>query len=341
MSNYILEREKIVKLFNERFYKADFNAFALEVFRFQHEYNSTYRSFCDLLGINPLQITSPEQAPFLPISFFKNYVIKTGQWKGDVVFGSSGTTGSIRSKHHIRSEEFYLENAKEGFIEAFGPIKDYCFLAILPGYTERPDSSLVSMVNSFIKQSDYAFSGYYLGKETELIEVLNQCKSEGIPTVLFGVSFALLDLCKYQIDFPGLQVIETGGMKTSKIEMSKEEIIAKFRKAWNLDAVGSEYGMTELLSQSYSSNGKWYQSASTKKIYIGELRDPLELEKNHKTGIIKVIDCANFDTCSFIETQDLGILNDRSEFQVLGRMDNAELRGCNLLLDESLEDPVS
>ncbi len=334
-------RERILKLNrSEALYEEEFMSLSLESFRFQYLHNTFYRKYCNLLECTINSVFTIDQIPFLPIEFFKSEEIKTGEWKEERVFSSSGTTGSTRSRHLVRDIDYYLENCKRGFEEFHGQVEKFCFLAVLPGYQGRVDSSLITMVDYFIRQSTNKDSAYYLDREEDLQRVLEYNQEHRIPTVLFGVSFALLNLSQIRVSFPELVIIETGGMKNSKVDFSKEEILTKLKMAWKLKRIQSEYGMTELLSQSYSKDGKWYLTASTKKVVIGELTDPFAQQKTMKTGIIKIVDLANLDTCCFIETQDLGISNQEKYFQVLGRMDNAELRGCNLLLDDALKNPI-
>ncbi len=333
MTDYIHERENITKMMESKSYIDEFEASALNIFKFQYTYNSFYRTYIDIMDKKISKINSISDIPFLPIEFFKNKRITTGNWIHENYFVSSGTTSSLKSKHYIKSIQYYLDNAISGFKEFFEDPSVYCFIGILPGYIERSDSSLICMVNELIKRSKYQESGYYLNREEAMIQVLQKNKKLNIPTILIGVSFALLDLCKFEIDFPDLIVIETGGMKTSSMEMSKEEIIEKFKKSWKIKNINSEYGMTELLSQSYTIDGEWYKSASTKRVLIGQLSDPKAWEKPFKTGIVKVVDLSNFDTCSFIETQDLGISDGCGHFKIQGRIENSEIRGCNLLLE--------
>ncbi len=334
MSEYIKEREKISNLFNSEYHIQDFESIALHVFRFQLKYNEVYARFCNYLKVDAAKISDVTKIPFLPIQFFKRFQIKTGVWDAEVVFESSGTTGQARSKHFIKSTSHYYMNCIKAFENVYGKVSELCILAILPGYQARSNSSLVYMVNELIKKSDYQESGFYLDREDDLIEVLEANKMNGIPTILFGVSFALLDLCKYKIDFPGLIVIETGGMKTSKLDLTKEEIVEKLRSDWNIDRIDSEYGMTELLSQAYSRNQEFYIPASTLKVIIGQISDPFNTERPMKTGLIKAIDLANYDSCSFIATEDLGIASQDGHFKVLGRLDQSEFRGCNMLLED-------
>lgn len=335
VSQYLTDRDKISFLFSQGNFKDNFESLALAIYEFQYRYNDTYHHFCHLINRKPDVSTRIEDIPFLPIQFFKTHAIKTGAWTEEVVFSSSGTTGQIRSKHFIKDLGHYLRNCVDGFVDFFSDPHEICFLAILPGYVDRQGSSLIYMVDELISYSKYKSSGFYLGRESNMLDVLATNKMKGVPTVLFGVSFALLELCKYEIDFDELVVIETGGMKNSKIDLTKDEILGQFKKSWTTKAIASEYGMTELLSQSYAIDSKWYKCCETKRVMIRSLSDPFALAATNKVGLIKVIDLANFDTCSFIETEDLGISDITGQFQVLGRMNNAELRGCNLLLDQT------
>ena len=321
-------------MFTTKAYESDFDAIAISIFNFQFQFNDVYRQFCLFFKVRPSEVKSLIDIPFLPIQFFKSKDVKTGNWDSELVFRSSGTSQSVTSKHHIYSQNWYLNNAIEGFGRFYGDPKDYAFIAILPGYYERPDSSLINMVKHFIRLSKYDSSGFYLNKEEEMMEVLNHNKVNSIPSILFGVSFGLLELSRFTIDFPEMIVIETGGMKSSTLEMNKDEIIAEFTKAWTVKRVDSEYGMTELQSQAYALDSRWYQPANTMKVFIGQLYDPKKMERPNKAGNIKVIDLANIDSCAFIETQDLGMHNGQGMFKVLGRMESTELRGCNLLLED-------
>ncbi|WP_235295696.1 long-chain-fatty-acid--protein ligase [Portibacter marinus] len=340
MSAYTSQREKILSGLKVGDLSDTFDELAYDIYLFQYKHNTLYKQFADLISKSPAHVDSVDKIPFLPISFFRKHLIRTGVWTPETIFGSSGTTSGNRSQHLIRDLDFYLQNTIQGFEQFFGNPKQYAIIGYLPGYQERRDSSLIYMVNHLISESNDQQSGFYLGKEQALLEVLQHHKINNIPTILFGVSFALLALSKTKIDFPELIVIETGGMKTSSVDLTKEEIVERLKKAWNLKTIYSEYGMTELLSQSYSMDGKWYKSASTKRVVIGDLSDPFTNAKMHKTGIVKVMDLANLDTCSFVETQDLGMITHDEYFQILGRMDNAELRGCNLLLNDALENPI-
>lgn len=336
MSKYTIERNNLLNDFNKKSYVNDFEGFALRLFRFQYQFNEVYKMYCDLLKIEPNQVKFTKEIPFLPIELFKNYKVITGKWKEESVFLSSGTTAMQKSKHYVRDQSFYIKNALDGFEERYGDASQYVVLAILPGYGKTGVSSLVTMVNELIRKSVFGISGFYLDKNEDLEDALKFCKKNKYPTILFGVSFGLLELSDLNIGFPELIIIETGGMKNSKIELTKEAIITKLKSSWKNTRIHSEYGMTELFSQSYSSDNKWYKPMNTKKVFIGELSDPFHLAKHYKPGVLKIIDLANIDTCAFIETQDLGMSDDTNQFQVLGRLDNAEVRGCNLLLEDAL-----
>lgn len=335
MSDYISDRKYLLNKIQDRSFVQNWEEIALHIFRFQYEHNLLYQEFCNLLNSPPFKVREIDNIPFLPIEFFKRYPVKTGTWGSEIVFKSSGTTDQVRSHHHVNNLRFYLENAINGFEQFYGDSKEYAFLGLLPGYATNGESSLIQMVNALILRSKYGVSGFYLDRQDALLNTIHKLKNEQVPTILFGVSFALIDLFEYVVDFPELIVIETGGMKSSTIVMSKDEIIRNIKEQWISSSIQSEYGMTELFSQAYSNDGEWYRGMNTLKVKIGELGDPFALEKPLKTGLIKIIDFANLDTCSFIETQDLGVYKADGQFQILGRMDNAELRGCNLLLEDS------
>ncbi len=334
MSKYILERNKLLEDFKNGMYRNDFELFALQIFRFQYRYNKVYKEYCDLINIKPRKVKNINAIPFLPIELFKNHKVVTGKWNEKTTFLSSGTTDYHRSKHFVKDLDFYINNAINGFESIYGDVSQYVILAILPGYGKTGISSLVTMLDAMISKSVFGISGFYLDKKEDLIDALKFCSKNKYKTILFGVSFGLLDLPENGYGFPELTIIETGGMKSSKVEMTKEEIIIKLKSTWKQSKIHSEYGMTELFSQSYSEDNVWYTPMDTKRVFIGELSDPFKISGNYKPGVIKVMDLANMDSCAFIETQDLGMSNDKDQFQVLGRLDNAEVRGCNLLLEE-------
>ncbi len=322
--------------FKQNFHKVnakDFNSIALALFKIQSQENEVYKNYIEQLGVNPFLITKVEEIPFLPISFFKTHEVKTGNWRQETVFTSSGTTGATTSRHFVKDVVFYLNHSEELFTSFFGSLNDYHFLALLPSYLERDGSSLVTMADYFIKQSNSMHSGFYLNNLDELVQKIKLLKTDNRKIILLGVSFALLDLAeKYSLDLSQCIIMETGGMKGRRKEIIREELHQTLRERFNVTQITSEYGMTELLSQAYSLQNGYYQCPWSMKILIRDVYDPLSLESVDRIGIIKVIDLANIDSCAFIETQDLGRLNSKGNFEVLGRVDNSDSRGCNLLV---------
>lgn len=307
--------------------KYDFFEVAEELYQYQKNNNSIFSKFVQSLNEKKQEIV------FAPISIFKNYEVKTGNWKTDKIFESSGTTGSTTSHHYLRSEQIYLDGTVSIFESFYGPIKSHCILGLLPGYLERKGSSLVSMVDHFVKKSKYVESGFYLYDHTGLYNKLQDLKRRNIPTVLFGVSYAFLDyLEEYSLSFDQLIVIETGGMKGKRKEIPKEGLHEILKLGFGTQKIHSEYGMTELLSQAYSKNNGIFYPGNTMRIIIKEINDPRQDEKICKGGLINVIDLRNIDSCAFICTDDIGLSVDGKSFKVLGRMDYSDLRGCNLLV---------
>ncbi len=311
----------------------NFNELALEIFRWQAAWNPLYRQFLELLQVQPDEIDSIGEIPFLPISFFKNKTIKTGLWKAETVFESSGTSGQITSRHEVRSTAWYEENTVRGFGHFYGHPSGYCFLALLPSYLERGGSSLVLMADHFIQTSSFAESGFFLNDHAMLARLLNELKAKTIPTVLIGVSFGLLDFVEqYQIDFPDLIVMETGGMKGRRKEITRMELHELIRKGFNINHVHSEYGMTELFSQAYSKKDGLFRTSPTMKILIRDVTDPFCILPERRHGAINIIDLANLDTCAFVATDDLGRQYADNSFEILGRIDASDIRGCNLMV---------
>ncbi len=306
---------------------------ALKVFNFQYQNNQVYQNFCNLLKVNPTEVTAIEKIPFLPIEFFKNQLVICGEEKPDITFLSSGTTGQNQSKHLVKDVSVYVESFTKGFEQFYGKIDEYCFLALLPSYMEREGSSLIYMTEYLVKHSKHPLSGFYLNNYNELIETIKKLKRQKQQTILIGVSFALLDLAEqHQIDLSDIIIMETGGMKGRRKEMTRTELHAIYKERFNVNQIHSEYGMTELLSQAYSKGNGLFETPSWMKILIREPNDPFHLLSNNQTGGINVIDLANYNSCSFIATQDLGKIYDNHTFEVLGRFDNSDLRGCNLLI---------
>jgi phenylacetate-coenzyme A ligase PaaK-like adenylate-forming protein len=320
------------KLQNPKFF--DFEEMALKLFNFQVEQNNVYRSYVNARGIMANQVKSFLQIPFLPIQFYKSHKVVTGNPDGYKNFySSSGTTGLINSRHYIWSEKFYLENAQRLFEKFYGPLNDYHMLALLPAYLERKGSSLVSMVDYFIQQTGSEHSGFYLYNHQELIDRLVLLKDSPKQTILIGVTFALLDLAEKKLPtIPNLIVMETGGMKGRRKEMIREEVHKILCNSFGLDEIYSEYGMTELMSQAYSKGQGKYTLPDTMRVLLRDTHDPFSLS-NRTQGGINVIDLANFHSCAFIETQDLGRYDREGNLEILGRFDNSEMRGCNLMVN--------
>lgn len=317
-----------------------FEKIALKVFRFQYENNLVYKEFCQFLKTDPHKVKSLQQIPFLPIQFFKSHAVVSNSNPIQETFTSSGTTGMITSKHLVTDVSLYEESYRRGFAEFYGNIEDYVVLALLPSYLEREGSSLIYMVKDLIELSNRPESGFYLNNHDELIAQLVTLEKAGQNVILIGVTFALLDLIEYSksISFPlsGLGgstiIMETGGMKGRRKEMIREELHEQLCQGFGVSAIHSEYGMTELLSQAYSLGNGVFECPSWMQILIRDTEDALTYIDNGKTGGINVIDLANINSCSFIATQDLGKKNPNNSFEVLGRFDNSDIRGCNLMV---------
>lgn len=307
---------------------------ALQVFRFQARFNPLYAQFLDLLHIDASNIQRLEDIPCLPIQLFKQYEIKTGEWPNEAVFSSSGTTGAQTSRHAVRNLADYTANAQRGFEAFYGSLSRYCFLALLPAYLEREGSSLVYMVEEFVRLSPYPQSGFYLYDHDALRKTLAECASKNIPTVLIGVSFALWDLAETgALNFPELIVMETGGMKGRRRELTRAELHQILSEGLGIQSVHSEYGMTELLSQAYSQGAGVFYPSPTMRVWAREVYDPFTPMPSARTGVLNIIDLANLDTISFISTEDLGKVYADGSFEVLGRLDVGDIRGCNLLIE--------
>ena len=323
-----MNKQQVFNIKNEQ----QFDQIALQVFHQQAENCAVYKEFIKGLNINIAQIFSLDKVPFLPIEFFKIHeVISSGDPAG-VVFTSSGTTGTITSRHYVTDINWYVQSFRTAFNLFYGDIKKYCILALLPSYLEREGSSLVYMADDLIRQSADPESGFYLDDHDRLFNRLIKLQKAGKPTILVGVTFALLDFIEnYAINFPELIVMETGGMKGRRKEMIREELHGQLCKGFGVSAIHSEYGMTELLSQAYSYGNGIFNYPAWMKIIIRDPNDPMTV-LHDKAGGINIIDLANFNSCSFIATQDLGKVYKDGSFEVLGRFDNSDIRGCNLLV---------
>lgn len=319
------------EIFNIRSDK-DFKDRALAVFQHQFENNRVYRSFCDLLYVHPSDVKEVHQIPFLPIQFFKSHQIIASQAEAQVIFSSSGTTGSITSKHLVTDISWYMESYLKSFERFYGNIKEYVVLALLPNYLERKGSSLVYMVDDLIKRSENEKSGFFLHNLTDLSNNLTELDKNGQKTLLIGVSFALLDLIeKEQFNLNNTIVMETGGMKGRRKEMTRFELHERLQKGFGVPQIHSEYGMTELLSQAYSAGNGVFECPPWMKILTRDPEDALTIQKFNRTGGINIIDLANYNSCSFIATQDLGKVYENGQFEIIGRFDHSDIRGCNLM----------
>lgn len=307
---------------------------ALQVFHFQAENNSVYREYINHLSVDIGAVRRLADIPFLPINFFKEQLVKTGAWVAEAQFATSGTTGQKSGIHPVRRLEFYLNNTEKCFEYFFGDIQQYHFLALLPSYLERRDSSLVSMIDHFIKKSRSPWSGFYLHDLPKLVEDLARLRDDGKKTILWGVTFALLDLAeRYHPDLSHCLVFETGGMKGRRSEITRPELHSLLATAFGVDRIYSEYGMTEIFSQAYSRGENAFFSPPWMKILIRDMTDPLEKGLLNATGGINVVDLANLDSIAFIETEDVGKVYENGSFEVLGRFDNSDVRGCNLMVE--------
>ena len=310
----------------------EFEALALQIFRFQFEENSVYRSFCDLLYKHPSSVNSIREIPFLPIEFFKSHQVISSHNPTEKTFSSSGTTGNITSKHYLTDLSLYEQSFKAGFKAFYGSVTDYVILALLPSYLERDGSSLVYMVDSLIKASNHKESGFYLDDLVSLKETLIDLDRQGKKVLLIGVSFALLDLVEmHQFQLKNTLVMETGGMKGRRKELIREELHDTLKKGFGVENIHSEYGMTELLSQAYSNGNGLFKCPNWMHIFTRDTEDPLTIQNANKTGGINIIDLANINSCSFIATQDLGKVYDDNSFEIIGRFDHSDIRGCNLM----------
>lgn len=310
-----------------------FENVALSVFKYQYENNPIYRDFCKHLKKDPWSVRKVREIPFLPIEFFKSSTIISGTEPASLVFSSSGTTGSSVSKHHVTDIDIYETSYRKGFAHFYGAISDYCVLALLPSYLERKGSSLIYMVADLITRSGHAASGFYLNAKDDLAQTLTRLDAEGTKVLLVGVSFALLDLVEANnFHLNNTIVMETGGMKGRRKEMIREELHDILKQGFGVNRIHSEYGMTELLSQAYSLGNGIFKTPPWMRIAIRDTEDPLSEQPFGKTGGINIIDLANVNSCAFIATQDLGKCCDDGSFEILGRFDRSDIRGCNLMV---------
>jgi hypothetical protein len=332
--SFDLKRQALLKRISN-LQPSGFEQLAMDIYAFQAKHCSVYRDFHVYLDIDPTSVSNLSEIPFLPIQAFKSHKVQTGQWESQRRFESSGTTGQISSKHYVRSLSHYLVNATLGFESFYGDLSQWNVLALLPSYLERGNSSLVCMVQEFIEQSESPLSGFFLNDFENLLKHLEACKDSGKKTLLIGVTYALLDFVENHpvSNVPGLVVMETGGMKGRRKEITRKEVHSRLVEAFTVDTVHSEYGMTELLSQAYSKGKGIFYPSATMAVMTADVYDPLDLHFSGKRGVLQIIDLANIDTCSFIATEDLGFVFENGAFEVIGRLDASEMRGCNLMVE--------
>lgn len=309
----------------------NFAEIALETFQFQYANNGLYRIWCDRLGRRPSKIRYVEDIPALPVSFFKTDRVKTTEFEPEVVFRSSGTTGTTGSFHYVRELALYQSSYSKCFRLMYGDPADWCILGLLPSYLERGDSSLVNMVQGLMQQSGHELGGFFLQNEEELANRLGRLEAAGQKTLLLGVTYALLDFAeRFPMNLRHTVVMETGGMKGRREELTRAEVHDRLKESFGLDKIHSEYGMTELLSQAYSKGGGRFVCPPWMRVFVRDERDPLVVSTEGE-GVLQVVDLANQYSCSFIATEDVGCVFGDGSFEVWGRQDNADLRGCSLL----------
>lgn len=313
----------------------DFREITLQVFNYQYQNNRVYREFIHFLGREPDSVISLNDIPFLPIGFFRDHRIMSAGCSPEIIFESSGTTGSKTSKHYVAEVSLYERSFLKTFRLFYGEPSGFIIIALLPSYVERKSSSLVYMADRLIKESRHSASGFYNARGSEIFRIIAEGKARAEKIIVLGVSFALLDLAEIgTADLSGVIMMETGGMKGKRKEMTRAELHETLKAKFNLDAIHSEYGMTELLSQAYSKTEGIFYAPPWMKVMLRDPQDPLSIiDVPGKTGGINIIDLANLNSCSFISAGDLGRLHDNGGFEVLGRFDNSDIRGCNLMVD--------
>ena len=311
-----------------------FGICALQLFEYQYTGNELYRSYCNALGRTPDNVHTIENIPFLPISFFKTHTVLTAPATvatADVYFESSGTTGMVNSRHYVWDKQVYEEALLAGFRQHYGEPENFVILGLLPSYLERPNASLVYMTRTLIEAGGVAESGFFIDEWDALYERLKKLEGEGRPTLLLGVTFALLDFAaQYPLPLHSTIVMETGGMKGRRRELTRAEVHEQLRAAFGLNHIHSEYGMTELLSQAYAHENGVFAATNTMKVLVRDINDPLDVTLAG-SGVLNVIDLANVHSCAFIATEDLGTVSDNGMFTVLGRVDHSALRGCSMM----------
>jgi hypothetical protein len=308
----------------------------MQLYHYQFAHNALYGDFCRITKRTPEQVHSLEQLPYLPVSLFKTHDIRTGYWAAETTFTSSGTTGSLPSRHQVRSLDWYIEVCERCFRGIYGDPRGYAWLGLLPGYLERSGSSLITMMDHFIRRSEHSESGFFLHDHQALQHQLQRLVAASVPVILLGVTHALLDFAEA---YPGawgedLIVVETGGMKGRRPELIRDEVHQRLCQQLGLPLVHAEYGMTELFSQAWSKGKGLFLPGPTMHVTVRDIHDPFFFPGYGRTGVLCVIDLANVDTVAYVATEDLGRVYPDGSFEVLGRMDGSDLRGCNLLISE-------
>ncbi|MFZ7144540.1 MAG: acyl transferase [Bacteroidota bacterium] len=307
---------------------------ALDIFRYQFENNTFYRTFVEGCKVDPESVEQLSDIPFLPVELFKSNEIKTGNFQEQAIFLSSATTGSISSRHFVKELDLYEESFIRTFRFFYGEPEDFVFLALLPSYLERSGSSLIYMMEKLISESKDLRSGFFLNEYDKLKTLLMKLRAENKNVVLIGVTYALLDFAeKFSVNFPDLNVMETGGMKGKRKEMIRAEVHEILKPVFGVRSIHSEYGMTEMLSQAYSKGDGIFHTPPWMRVLIREMNDPLQSAEMGKSGAVNVVDLANLDSCAFIATQDLGIAHSPTSFEIIGRFDFSDIRGCNLMVE--------
>ncbi len=312
----------------------EFEALSLEVFRWQAEHVAVYRQYLSYLNRNPKDVQCIADIPFLPLELFRTQQVIADGFSVEKIFRSSTTTGTVPSSHFVASLELYKKSFSKAFEYFYGNVEDYCILALLPSYLERDDASLVYMAKSLIQQSKHPQSGFYLQNQEELIQCIQSLQGGNQKILLLGVTFALLDLAEqFPLSLKGVQVMETGGMKGRRKEMTRTEVHTILRSAFQIKEVHSEYGMTELLSQAYSLGQEIFECPPWMKVFTADVTDPFSPTDLGKTGTLQIVDLANLYSCSFLASSDLGKVQEDGKFEILGRVDRSMVRGCNLMVE--------
>jgi len=332
---------KLIKVFNNtslinnesvlQVKRENFESIALSLFRLQYDKNLLYRQYCDALHTDIASVNRIVQIPFLPVSFFKTHQVVTGDAAPALIFESSGTTGEASARHYVADAGIYEKSLLQGFEEFYGDTGQYAILALLPSYLERKNASLVHMARTLMEKSAHPDNGFYINEWAKLHEVLTKLEQDQQKTLLLGVTFALLDFAAaYPMQLNNTIVMETGGMKGRRAELTRTEVHAILQQQWQLQQVHSEYGMTELLSQAYAKADGIFSCTSTMHVLVRDINDPLEVRKAGM-GCLNIVDLANIHSCAFIATEDIGSIAHDGSFEVLGRMDHSALRGCSLM----------